>query len=159
MQAEIVRELYEQYSEAVFRYILGRVCNYTDAEDLRSDVFIKVMANLERYDSRRATYSTWIYAITRNTVNDYFRGRLKTAVGMNEFRMDEEDARPWEECFSALADALRQCTERERDIIILHYYYGYPYARIAEKMQISCANVRMISFRTSRKLRELMRTM
>ncbi len=159
MQAEVVRELYNQYGEAVFRYILGRVCNYSDAEDLRSDVFIKVMANLDRYDSQRAAYSTWIYAITRNTVNDYFRSRFKAAAIISELQPGELCTCPWERCLSALAEALGQCSERERDIIILHYYYGYPYTQIAKKLELSCANVRMISFRTSKKLRELMQTM
>ncbi|MDD3214292.1 MAG: sigma-70 family RNA polymerase sigma factor [Eubacteriales bacterium] len=158
MQAEIVQDLYDRYGELVFRYILGRIRNYTDAEDLRSDVFVKVMANIERYDARKATYSTWIYAITRNTVNDYYRAKGKATVDLDETRLDCVDTHAWEQDLSTLADALQQCTERERDIVILHYYYGYPYAEIADKLKLSGANVRMISFRTTRKLRELLQT-
>jgi len=159
MEAEVVRRLYEEYGELVFRYILNRVCNYADAEDLRSEVFVKVVANIGRYDRQRAAYSTWIYIITRNTVNDYFRRRPKATVDLDESRLEYEGVDGWDRRLSALADALQQCTQRERDIVILHYYYGYPYAQIAKKMRLSCANVRMISFRAFRKLRELLQTM
>lgn len=157
MQSEVVDKLYDQFGKPVLRYIISRVHNYADAEDLRSEVFVKVMANLKRYDCKKAAYSTWIYAITRNVVNDYYRNRLM--VPLDEVQIESSDAVYWDQDLTTLSDALLQCTERERDVIILHYYHGYPYALIAEKLHLSCANVRMISFRTSRKLRELLRTM
>ena len=159
MQTEVVQRLYDQFGDQVFRYILSRVRNYADAEDLRSEVFVKSMANIERYDSGRAAYSTWIYAITRNVVNDYFRSRLQTRVELDEVLIDSMDTGSWDQDMSNLAEALQKCSQRERDVMILHYYHGYPYAEIAEKLHLSSANVRMISFRTSRKLRELLQTM
>lgn len=159
MQPEVVQALYNQFSQKVFRYILSRVHNYTDAEDLRSEVFVRVMANFERYDSKKATYSTWIYTIARNIVNDYFRSRRKAPVDLNNVLVDPKNVVSWDQDLTALADALLQCTERERDVIILRYYHGFPYAQIAEKLRLSSANVRMINFRTSKKLRELIRTM
>lgn len=159
MQAEVVQRLYDQFGDQVFRYILSRVHNYADAEDLRSEVFVKAMANIKRYDSGRAAYSTWIYAITRNVVNDYFRSRLQTRVELDEVLIDSMDTGFWDQDLSELADALQKCSQRERDVMILRYYHGYPYAEIGEKLHLSSANVRMISFRTSRKLRELLRTM
>jgi RNA polymerase sigma-70 factor (ECF subfamily) len=159
MQSEVVDKLYDQFGKPVLRYIISRVHNYADAEDLCSEVFVKVMANFERYDCKKAAYSTWIYAITRNVVNDYYRNRLMMPVDLEEVQIESPDAVYWDQDLSTLSDALFQCTERERDVIILHYYHGYPYALIAEKLHLSSANVRMISFRASRKLRELLRTM
>ena len=159
MQTEVVQRLYGQFGDQVFRYILSRVRNYADAEDLRSEVFVKAMANIERYDSGRAAYSTWIYTITRNVVNDYFRSRLQTQVELDDVLIDPMDAVSWDQDLSELAEALQKCSQRERDVMVLRYYHGYPYAEIAEKLHLSSANVRMISHRTSRKLRELIRTM
>ena len=157
MQSELVEKLYDQYGGRVFRYILSRVHVYADAEDLRSEVFVKVMANIARYDSRRAAYSTWIYAITRNVVNDYFRNRNAETAELDDVLIDSMDEGPWDQDLSALADALKKCSQRERDVIILRYHQGYPYAEIAEMLHLSCANVRMIGFRTLRKLRGMLR--
>jgi RNA polymerase sigma-70 factor (ECF subfamily) len=159
MQSEIVQKLYDQYGCLVFRYIMSRVHHYADAEDLRSEVFVKVMANIGKYDCAKATYSTWIYAITRNVVNDYYRNRQLASIDLNDIPVESMASAAWDQDLSALADALQMCSERERDVMILRHYHGYPYAQIAEKLHLSSANVRMISFRTSKKLRELLKTM
>jgi RNA polymerase sigma factor (sigma-70 family) len=159
MHSEEVQRLYDQFGDRVFRYILSRVHNYADAEDLRSETFVKVMANIERYDRAKASYSTWIYAITRNVVNDYFRSRLNTCVELDDIPIYSMDACSWDEDLSELAEALKKCSQRERDVIILRCYYGYPYAEIADMLQLSSTNVRMINFRTTRKLRELLKSM
>lgn len=159
MHSEVVQGLYDQFADQVFRYILSRVRNYADAEDLCSEVFVKVMANIGRYDSAKASYSTWIYAITRNVVNDYFRSRLQARVELDDILIDSMDAGTWDQGLPELSEALQKCSQRERDVIILRYYHGHPYAEIAEKLQMSSTNVRMISFRTTRKLRELLRSM
>ena len=44
-----------------------------DAEDLVSDVFLKAYEKYPTFDADRASVSTWLYTITRNTVIDYFR--------------------------------------------------------------------------------------
>ena len=156
MQSEVMSDLFTQYGDKVFCYILGRVHHYADAEDLRNDVFVKVMANIGQYDSHRASYSTWIYSITRNVVNDYFRSHTKAAANLSLLPADTGTADLMDWDLPLLTEALLQCTQRERDIIILHFYHGYPYAKIADILHLSSANVRVISCRTSKKLREML---
>ena len=160
MQSETVGTLYAQFGDKVFGYILNRVQNYADAEDLRSEVFMKVMANIQGYDSAKAAYSTWIYTITRNAVIDHYRKKCPECLELDDARItEEEDTSRWEEYLPSLAEILAGCSQRERDIIILHYYHGYPHARIAEMLHLSSANVRMISYRALKKLRERLKGM
>lgn len=65
--------LYTAYSEKVRGYVFGKVANRHDAEDLVSDVFLKAYEKYPTFDANRASVSTWLYTITRNTVIDYFR--------------------------------------------------------------------------------------
>ena len=65
--------LYTAYSEKVRGYVFGKVANRHDAEDLVSDVFLKAYEKYPTFDADRASVSTWLYTITRNTVIDYFR--------------------------------------------------------------------------------------
>ena len=65
--------LYEEYRDRVLGYIRARVPNREDAEDLCEDVFLKVLRASGSYDDKKSAPGTWIYAITRNTVIDYFR--------------------------------------------------------------------------------------
>ena len=66
-------QIYAKFKDKVARYIYGKIPNEHDAEDLISDVFVKVFKGLSGFDERKASLSTWIYRITQNAVIDYFR--------------------------------------------------------------------------------------
>ena len=66
-------DIYLSYHDKVSSYIRGKVDHHQDAEDLVSQVFEKVYGKLHTFDETKASQSTWIYTITRNTVTDYYR--------------------------------------------------------------------------------------
>ena len=67
--------LYDRYAGLVYgtgtRYLGERGA----AEDLVQDVFLSVWRNAGTYDPSRASFSTWIYRITRNRATDLIRRR------------------------------------------------------------------------------------
>lgn len=131
--------IYKEYHEKVLRYVSGKLSNHHDAEDLTSMVFVKVYQKLDTFDESKASLSTWIYTITKNTLVDWFRTQ-KSHLQLEESLPadgDVEESLLQNETLEMLADALEVLSVRERDIIILHYYSGYTLKSIAEKMQIS----------------------
>ncbi|HJC23899.1 MAG TPA: RNA polymerase sigma factor [Candidatus Eisenbergiella merdavium] len=138
-EEEKKKRIYEEYQEKVRRYISGKVQNPHDAEDLVSCVFVKVYQKLDEFDETKASLSTWIYVITQRTVVDWFR-TAKTASELSEAIPAAEDVEHSVfrgELLEALTRALKALPERERDLIILHYYTGYKLKEIAERMDIS----------------------
>ncbi|MBQ0084244.1 MAG: sigma-70 family RNA polymerase sigma factor, partial [Clostridiales bacterium] len=116
-------KIYFEYHEKVFGYILSKINNQHDAEDLTADLFVKIYAKLDTFDKNKASLSTWIYTVTRNTLTDYYRTR-KVFGEIPEMLSDEnsiEDEICNDEALDKLADALEALDKRERDIIILHY--------------------------------------
>ena len=65
--------LYTEYHDKVSHYVFCRLQNKSDAEDIVSEIFLKVYEHFDTFDASLASVSTWIYTITRNTVTDYFR--------------------------------------------------------------------------------------
>ena len=65
--------LYTEYRSKVLAYIRSHISDSADAEDLCADVFEKALRRWDDYDPARAAPGTWLYAITRNTVIDYYR--------------------------------------------------------------------------------------
>ena len=103
--------------------------------------------------------STWIYTITRNTVIDYFR-EIKTHIEfLDEIEADtlSADSLVDDELLEDLAYALETLSERERDLIILHYYKGYTLKRISEMMDMSYINAKLIHTKALSMLRLNMR--
>ena len=135
-------ELYLTYYDKVGAYIRGKVENFHDAEDLTAQVFEKVYVKLDSFDGTKASLSTWIYTIARNTVTDHFRTR-RVHVSYDELYelpAPERDRDVLEE----LADALEGLKVKERDLILLHYYKGLTLKEVAEQMGMSYINAKVI---------------
>ena len=153
-------EAYITFKPKVERYIKNRVQNISDAEELVSEVFEKVISSWELYDKEKALFSTWIYTITRNTVCDYYRKKGKTipfAQVTDAIIDDIADKKVLlEEQLNGLAEALERLPAREREILILRFYYELPHKEIAQKMGLSYSNVRYLQFTALRKLKEFL---
>lgn len=78
-------KIYADYSRKIYNYVYSRLLHRESAEDVTSEVFVKVLQNLNRYDSSKAMISTWIGTIARNAVTDY----VKKASYQRENSTDE----------------------------------------------------------------------
>ncbi len=165
MESLCLEKIYQDYYPKVCRFVLKKVADSETSEDLVSDIFVKVAANLDRYDREKASLSTWIYTISNNTLLDYYRSRkihseLPDENG-EEGRMPESlvDASPLDsglladEALGDLALALEALPRRSRDLIILHYYEGLSLKEIALKLGMSYANVKLIHKKALAQLR------
>ena len=139
-------KIYRDYHGKICGYIRSKINSAQDAEDIAADVFVKVFEKLDSFDESKASLSTWIYTITRNTLTDYFRTR-KVFAEIPETLEDDssvEDDVCSAEMLEILAKALEALDERERDIIILRFYSGKTLKEIAAQMGISYAYVKVL---------------
>ena len=150
--------VYLDYRDKVRRYISGKVRNIHDIEDLTSDVFVKVYEKLEKFDGEKASVSTWVYTITRNTVIDFCRTN-KTCEELPETLVSDDGVDEnfiKEESLTELCDALESLDERSRDLIIFHYYKGLTLKEIAEKMSISYSYAKLLHNNALAKLKDFL---
>ena len=145
MSAPTLEQVYTDYYGKVMGYISARIRNRADAEDLCSDVFMKVQRKLEDYDEAKASVSTWVFTITRNTLIDHFR-RNRPSEELDENLSDgleiDEDLLS-QETLSELAGALKRLPQQLMDIIVLRYYDGKPLTEIAKMMNLSYGAVKL----------------
>ena len=157
--AGVMEKIYLEYREKVFRYVRGKVRNLADAEDVTSEIFLRVQTSLDSYDEEKSTLSTWIYTITHNTVCNYYREQSRRALSLDENALcsDTDDgvvAEIENEILKEnLAIALETLTEREQDIVVLYYYHEIPLRDIAIKMGVTYTNAKFIKHQAISKLR------
>ena len=152
-----IESLYQAYYSKVMGYIYSRIRNRADAEDICSDVFEKVQRKLPDFDPEKASVSTWIFTITRNTVIDHYR-RSKPTEELDENMSDSaelDESLLNSETLSELAGALRALPEELRDIIVLRYYDGKPLTEVAEIMGLSYGAVKLRHQSALAKLRKV----
>lgn len=136
-------KIYKDYHDRLYRYIRLRISNEQTAQDLLSEVLLKLYEKYESYDSHKASLSTWVYAVARNTLYDYFRkeARRDVIVPLSDLENEPADSDFTtdlirEESLEKLALTLEQLPETERDLIILLYYHELSLKESAKRLGI-----------------------
>ncbi len=127
--AEACTVLYNRHYDAVYRYCYYRVGDVHLAQDLTSEVFVRMVDKLDTFSVRGRPLLAWLYTIARNLITDMQRRQGKAALmPLNEESElhvgDEEDlTRGVERKLEAdcLAAALRHLTEEQRQVILLKF--------------------------------------
>jgi len=68
-----IAELYHCHVDAIYCYILTRVCDSSVAEDLTAQVFLKALEGLRRYRVVDKPFRAWLYSIAHARVVDHYR--------------------------------------------------------------------------------------
>jgi RNA polymerase sigma-70 factor (ECF subfamily) len=116
-------------------FILKRVHDKAVADDLTQDVFLKVHASIDRL-KHAEKLTAWIYQITRNTINDYFR---KKSRSIDPLDIDwESDSNNLNECVaSCLKDLILTLPEKYREALQLAELDQVSQLQLAERLGIS----------------------
>ena len=137
---------YHSHRETVFRYVRFRVATREAAEDVTSEVFMKALRSLGRYDSRRASPRTWLLRIARNAVTDHLRalrrrGSLHVSLDrVPDLVAHEESAElriVRQERIQKVLNASGGLRSADQEILSLRYGAGLANSEIADAMGIS----------------------
>ena len=71
--------LYEAHVNRVYAYILRRVQDRTEAEDLTADVFRQALTGLPGYEPRGIPFASWLFRIAANRISDRWQERAREA--------------------------------------------------------------------------------
>lgn len=131
--------IYEEHFEAIFRYILHRVANVAEAEDLTSQTFFKALRSLGRFRWSGGSISAWLYRIATNEVASHFRrssrhGRHQAVARINGVRRELESAERTmarNELYVSVNASLRTLRPDEQALLVLRYFEQKPFGEIA----------------------------
>ncbi len=155
-------EKYRQYFPRVFAYIYGRVRNTHLTEDLAADVFERAFLKAHSLRNEEA-FSTWLFTIARNVIISHGRKHHRETLvdpdvlkEISPSSASVESEILLQEELDAVSELLKEFPQREQDIVSLKFDAELANSQIALIMDLTEANIRVILFRTLRKLRELM---
>jgi len=156
-------QLYQSYLTKVFNYVRYRVLNTTIAEDVTADIFTSAFQSLNAYRSDRGAISTWLFAIARRRVADYFRKSrrsvdsvpLDMAVG-GHADIDVEKLGTQAADVSQLVHMMPHLGDRECEVIALRIGVNLGSKEVGRQLGLTAGNVDVILFRSLKKLRALL---
>jgi len=156
-------ELYETFFPTVYAMIFARLKDISEADDLVSEIFIKVALNLDSHNKKFA-FSTWLFKIALNSLADYFRSQKRNREdSWDEFlehkapKCDQpEEKLLASEQTEELLRAMSKLDERQRRIIELKYWSELSNVEIAEILGLSASNVGFIHYQAMKRLRAML---
>ena len=156
--------LYDRHVDAIYRYVYYRVRDDAEAEDLTSDVFMRALRAMPRYEPRQA-FLAWLYRIARNAVIDRARrgNRQVSFEDALEHPNADQILDPDEHILATsdnatLRGALAQLTPLQQEVIVLRFLEGYSTHEIASIVGKREGTIRGIQFRAIGALRQLIPT-
>jgi RNA polymerase sigma-70 factor (ECF subfamily) len=81
---EAIKQLYENYQERLKNYIIGRIDNPRDVEELLQDTFISTINSLANFNFK-CSLSSYIFSIARHEIADFYRKRKIKTVLFSKF--------------------------------------------------------------------------
>lgn len=147
--------LYQRYYQKVFGYVIKKVSDRADAEDITSEIFLKILSKPDGFDPNQKGAATYVFRTMQTTLVDFYRKRRILFVPLDEAAESAEQDADYDELLKALDDALDTLSDREQSIVILHYYYGLSHKEIAQRMMLSYANVRQLCHTALQKMKKL----
>jgi RNA polymerase sigma-70 factor (ECF subfamily) len=153
---------YHDHRSTVYRYVRFRVATREAAEDVTSEVFMKALRSVRRYDARLASPRTWLLRIARNAVTDHLRSlRRKGSLHVSLDRIpdlaadmpSQEQRVIKEERIQRLLNANQTLRRADQEILSLRYGAGFSNGEIAEHLHISNNAVAVRLHRALKRLR------
>lgn len=152
--------LYNKYYEQIFRYVYQRMDDKELAFDVTSQVFLKALNNIQKYEFRGVPFASWLYRIAKSELYQSFRDkkarRTVNVESMHLFEMIED----WEEDTSdenrqLLLGVISQLDSEEIQLLELRYFEKRSFREVGEILEITENNAKVKSHRVIKKMRKI----
>ena len=156
-------ELFDHFYPLIFAYCTRRLVVRASAEDVASEVFLKVALGIREFPGLCVEdFRRWLFRIATNEINAHLRQSirrrelLEAAAKMGRINasvsgplLDDTLALDWQEVYEALGSL----ADREQSIISLRFFGGLKHEQIAEVLELEVGTIRVALSRALDRLR------
>lgn len=156
--------IYRHFMPKIYRFVFLKLRDKYMAEDITSEIFIKVYKNLEAANLNALTFKIWLYKISKNVLIDFYRSkdRQPEEILIDDFEYNDDLKNVIKNKFTEenqfddkelnfenpdLIEALSELPEIQREAIILRYVEDLNYSAIGKILNKNETAVRVLKFR------------
>jgi len=159
--ADAFSQLYEANFDKVYRYLVLRVGEGDEAEDMTQQVFINALQSISSFQWRGAPFTAWLYRIAHNQVVDHLRRqnrRITVPIDDLDIKSGDDPVRETENVMNMelLQKASQKLTDAQREAISLRFASDLPIAEVARIMGKSPGAVKALQHSAIAALRKTM---
>ena len=140
--------LFDYFAPRVKSFLLGKGTNPELAEEAVQEAMLNVWRKAHQFDPAKASASTWIFAIARNTRVDLLRKTIRPELDPNDPALVPDEPKQAFETVSAAKDAERIRTRvaalptEQQEVLRLAFFEDIPHSEIAQKLDIPLGTVK-----------------
>ena len=150
-------ELYENNFERVYAYVVRRVGDRAETEDLTSEVFHHALANLRRFEWRGIPFAAWLFRIAGNLISDRWQRRSREPVADEPEQIESAPAKSVEfeevERKATLFRLVDTLPTEQRRVVILRFVEQKSIKDVAREIHKTEGAVTQLQFRALSSLR------
>ena len=154
MDAENFLTFYQENLGLIYHYVYSKVGNHQEAEDLTSQIFLKVVRSLDLKRDPRSVH-TWLFRVARTTIADYWRIHYRgTTSSLDDLLeagwegpIDEEAALVNNSAAELVQDILQALPERDREVKTSRFLLNLSIRETAVRMGLTEANTKVVQYR------------
>jgi RNA polymerase sigma-70 factor (ECF subfamily) len=153
-------ELYENNFERVYAYVVRRVGDRAETEDLTSEVFHHALANLRRFEWRGIPFAAWLFRIAANLISDRWQRRSREQVANEAEEIESAPAKGVEfeevERRATLFRLVDTLPAEQRRVVVLRFVEQKSVKEVAREIRKTEGAVKQLQFRALSSLRARM---
>ena len=137
------------------------VRNREEAEDLTSQIFLKVVSGLDETRAAEAT-TIWLFQLTRTTIADYWRARARASLCSLEALLDTgwdgptQESLPHNHTAAERVQLLMQALPSQyREVLTCRFLLNFSIRDTAQRMELTMTNVKVLQFRALKRAAKL----
>lgn len=157
------RELYEQYSKAMFNTCMRLLNDRSEAEDVLQESFVEAFKNLSRFEYR-TSFGGWLKQICVNRCINQLKKRKLVFVDIERSGTDSADKTPIDEDeielqVATVKKAIAMLPDGYRTVLNLYLMEGYDHEEISEILNVAESTTRTQYIRAKQKLLQILKEM
>jgi len=152
LDQQVIGAIYDRYFPEVYRYILYRVSDPTIAEDITSEVFVRLLEASQNGRAPKSNLKGWLIGTASHAVTDHMRRKYRRPEeAISDSLMDLQPGPAFEvdrrEQNRAVQNAYAQLTSEQQDVLALRFGQGYSLEETAAILKKNVNAVKALQFR------------
>ena len=152
LDSHAIGAIYDRYFPEVFRYVRYRIGDETSAEDLASDVFVRLLDASQRKQGPQTNLRGWLIATASNAVNDHLRRHYRRPVETLSDSMPDgghslHSKVDLREQQRVVQKAVARLTSEQQHVLALRFGQGYSIEETAAVLNKNINAVKALQFR------------
>ncbi len=157
---QALAQIYDQYSNDLYRYAMRKLGQTQLAEDCVAETFSRFLRAIHKGGGPRQNLRAYLYRVAHNWITDHYRRRPPPTSNLDEVQLEDDSNLPLalleKQQQERVRAAIAHLTPDQRQVIALKYYEGWKNKEIAETLEKPIGAIKALQHRAIAALRRML---